>query len=282
MSSPSSEPAVSRVSLFALPALSLRSGQGVSWLAYVGLAEQEKAASFSHPDEALAFAAQHTLMRVLAAQLLGVRPTSAADIPVDRSCLLCGKSPSHGKPRIEGVNFSMARSLGLAAGAVAGPGACLGVDLVQLRGNYYDSFDALALAPYEKRVVKSLAKEQAQLVRHLLWVGKEAVLKATGYGLALAPAQVMFSLPPLPQTLEEAQGLAAQAKAFLPADPSQGQNPLEPEDAQQTISFWVTWQVLEGKYLLAVASDRPHELTSHLVTSPLEVRRGLEADGFLP
>lgn len=280
MFSPSSEPAVSRVSLFALPALSLRSGQGVSWLAYVGLAEQEKAASFSHPDEALAFAAQHTLMRVLAAQLLGVRPTSAADIPVDRSCLLCGKSPSHGKPKIEGVNFSMARSLGLAAGAVAGPGVSLGVDLVQLRGNYYDSFDALALAPYEKRVVKSLTKEQAQLVRHLLWVGKEAVLKATGHGLALAPAQVMFSLPPLPQTLEEAQGLTAQARVLFPTGAGDGEG--QPETDQQAASFWVTWQVLEGKYLLAVASDQPHELTSHLVASPIEVRRGLEADGFLP
>lgn len=280
MSSPSSQLAATRVSLFALPALSLRSGQGVSWLAYVGLAEQEKAASFSHPDEALAFAAQQTLMRVLAAQVLDVRPTSAADIPVDRSCLICGTSSSHGKPRIEGVNFSMARSLGLAAGALARPGVSLGLDLVQLRGNYYDSFDSLALAPYEKRVVKSLTKEQAQLVRHLLWVGKEAILKASGYGLALAPAQVMFSLPPLPQTLAEAHGLSAQAKALFPAGAGNGEGQLETD--QQATSFWVTWQILEDKYLLAVASDQPHELTSHLVTSPIEVRRGLEADGFLP
>lgn len=257
--------ASAQLTLFSMPAETLRTGHGVSWLAYVGIEEQVKAAEFKNPDEALAFAAQHTLMRCMAATLLGVKATAAADIAVDRTCLLCGSGQPHGKPRIEGVNLSMARALGLAAGVTGPTGLSIGLDLITVRGSYYDSFDRIALADYEKRVVASLPAAEAALARHLLWGAKEAVLKATGYGLALAPSTVMLALPPLPAALEDAHGLTARASVQLPGE-------------AQPRTYWVTWQVHEGTYLLAVASDQPHALTSHRVTTPLMVRRALEQE----
>ncbi|WP_237207597.1 4'-phosphopantetheinyl transferase family protein [Rothia nasimurium] len=263
--SATAEAASAQLTLFCMPAETLRTGHGVSWLAYVGLAEQARAAEFKNPDEALAFAAQHTLMRCMAASHLGVKATSASEIPVDRTCLLCVSSQPHGKPRIEGVNLSMARALGLAAGVTGPAGLSIGLDLITVRGSYYDSFDRIALADYEKRVVASLPTAEAALARHLLWSAKEAVLKATGYGLALAPSTVMLALPPLPAALEDAHGLTARASVQLPGE-------------AQPRTYWVTWQVHEGTYLLAIASDQPHALTSHRVTAPLMVRRALEQE----
>lgn len=263
--SATAEAASAQLTLFCMPAETLRTGHGVSWLAYVGLAEQARAAEFKNPDEALAFAAQHTLMRCMAASHLGVKATSASEIPVDRACLLCTSGQPHGKPRIEGVNLSMARALGLAAGVTGPAGLSIGLDLITVRGSYYDSFDRIALADYEKRVVASLPAPEAALARHLLWSAKEAVLKATGYGLALEPKKVMLALPPLPAALEQAQGLTARASVHLPGE-------TEPR------TYWITWQVHEGTYLLAVASNCPHTLTVYAVTTPLMVRRVLDQE----
>lgn len=255
------------LTLLTLPAQSLRSGHGVSWLAYVGFAEQSRAAEFTHPDDALAFAAQHTLMRCLAASLLGVKPTAAADIPVDRSCTLCSHAPrpaaaTHGKPRIEGVNLNMARTQGLAAGVLAPETITVGLDLVAARGSYYDSFDRIALADHEKQVVASLPADRASLARHMLWCAKEAVLKATGYGLVLQPRSVLLSLPLIPAQLDQAHGLTARASLLLP-------------EADQPQNFWVSWQVEDPHYLLAVATSTPHQITQHTVTTPLTVKRAL-------
>lgn len=267
MSYPAADSAqpVAPLTVLALPALALRTGHGVSWLAYVGLAEQMRAAEFSNPDDALAFAAQHTLMRCMAATLLEVKPTAASDIPVDRSCPLCSSGQPHGKPRIKGTNLSMARSLGLAVGLSAPVGVTAGVDVVRLRGSYYDSFDGLSLTPAEKQKVAALTGEAADLARHLLWSAKEAVLKATGFGLGIPPRSVDVALDHFPQSAP-AMGhdlLTARARLTPPAS-STVQLPQE---------FWVSWTVYDGDYLLAVASSSPHVLTLHTVQTPLAVKR---------
>lgn len=98
------------VRVFTMPASVLYSGHSASWLTYVGLEEQEKAASYRIREDAVNYAAQHTLMRCIAASALDVRPTQASEILVDRSCLLCDSDEPHGKPRIEGMSLSMARA----------------------------------------------------------------------------------------------------------------------------------------------------------------------------
>lgn len=254
------------VYLFLLPSQALRSGQGVSWLAYVGLAEQIRAAEFTHPDEALAYASQQTLMRCLAASRLGVKATQAAEIPVDRSCSLCqaqGPANLHGKPKISGVNLSMARSLSLVLGALGPQDLELGVDVIAFKPGFYDNFDSIALLDQEKERLATLSDQQAQIARHLFWAGKEAVLKSSGYGLALAPRQVELILPQLPQDFSQIEGLTGQALAYLPG-------------RAEPLSYWISYQAYQDSHLLALATDRPHRPISQLVSTPLMVRRALE------
>lgn len=235
----------------------------MSWLAYVGMSEQKRAAEFATSEEAMSYAAQHTLMRCIAATILGVRDAEAAQIPVDLTCHICHRSPTHGKPQIEGVNLNMARALGLVAGVYSASAATIGVDLITVRGNYFDGFDRIALADYEKRVVEALAPEQARLVRQMLWCAKEAVLKASGYGLAVNPSQVMISLPSLPSEASQLDGLTARAQAYLPY-------------AEEPVPFWITWQVYNSSHLVAVAVDRPHRLETYRVTAPYMVKRAFK------
>ncbi|WP_421084365.1 4'-phosphopantetheinyl transferase superfamily protein [Rothia nasimurium] len=256
---------VAPLTLLALPALALRTGHGVSWLAYVGLAEQMRAAEFNNPEDALAFAAQHTLMRCMAATLLEVKPTAASEIPVDRSCPLCSSNQPHGRPRIKGTNLSMARSLGLAVGLSAPVGIAAGVDVVRLRGSYYDSFDGLSLTPTEKQRITALPGESADFARHLLWSAKEAVLKATGFGLGIPPRSVEIDLDHFPLSAPTVGDglLSARAQLTLP----------EGTGAQVPLEFWVSWTVYEGQYVLAVASSSPHHLNLQTVQTPLAVKR---------
>lgn len=251
-----------RLALFLMPPETLRSGHGVSWLAYVGMTEQKRAAEYASPEEAMSYAAQHTLMRCIAATVLGVRDAEASQIPVDRSCNLCLKSASHGKPRLEGVNLNMARALGLAAGVYSASDTALGIDLITVRDHYFDGFDRIALADYEKRAVDSLLPDQARLVRQMLWCAKEAVLKASGHGLSVKPNQVMLALPPLPTDIGSVHGLTAGAKAYLP-------------EQAEAVPFWITWQVYEDTHLVAVASKGPHHLEAQKVTAPYMVKRAL-------
>lgn len=254
------------LTLFLMPPETLKSGHGVSWLAYVGLTEQKRAAACATPEEAISYAAQQTLLRCIAASVLGVRDGDAAQIPVDRSCDICHRSLTHGKPHIEGVNLNMARALGLVAGLYSTSDTALGTDLITVRGNYFDGFDRIALAGYEQRVVDSLNPDQARLVRQMLWCAKEAVLKASGYGLAISPNRVMLALPPLPSELSQLQGLSTRAQAHLPQQ-------------EEPITFWITWQIYSNSHLVAVASNQPHQLETHRVTAPYMVKRALKA-GF--
>lgn len=250
------------LTLFLMPPETLRSGHGVSWLAYVGMTEQRRAAEYATPEEAMSYAAQQSLMRCIAATVLGVKDTEAAQIPVDRSCRICSRSATHGKPRIQGVNLNMARALGLAAGIHSLSDTAVGIDLLTIRGQYVDGFDSIALADYEKRVVDSLTPDQARLVRQMLWCAKEAVLKASGHGLSVNPSQVLLALPPLPENIGQVHGLSARAKAYLPG-------------REEAVPFWITWQVYQGTHLLAIASAAPHRLEVHQVTAPYMVKRVL-------
>lgn len=254
-----------QVSLFVLPAAALRTGHGVSWLAYVGIAEQVRAAEFKNPDDALAFATQHTLMRCIAATVLGIKATAAADIPLDRTCRLCGQDAQHGKPRITGMEFNMSRTQGMVAGAVTRSSTSLGVDIERIRGSYFSGFDRIALTPQEKEALASLPESAAQVVRHLLWTAKEAVLKATGHGLAAGPSSVELDVSALPKTFESATAFYTRAVLSLPGEAFR--------------VFEVSWQVIDGDYVLALASDGGHRVNLHRVSTPLEVRRQLERAG---
>lgn len=246
-----------------MPAAVLYSGHSASWLTYVGLEEQEKAAGYRNRDDAVSYAAQHTLMRCIAASALDVRATQAAEIPVDRSCTLCDTGELHGKPRIEGISLNMARAQGIATGVFSTHAdVVLGVDIEKMRGNYYAGFDNISLRPEEKELLSSYSVSTQNVLRLMLWTGKQAVLKATGHGLSVNPSAVALDLSGIPQDVEAPLTFDAPAVLALPGKELSG--------------FHVTWRAYED-YAIAIASDGPVEVQLYAVSTPLEVKRAIQS-----
>lgn len=123
------------------------------------------------------------------------------DAGVDRStltvvhrCAACG-GVNHGKPEIvealeAGLHVSVSYSAGLVCAAVGSQGP-VGVDV--------ESVSALGRAPVADVLLSPSERGSAvPWSSHALartWVRKEALLKATGYGLAVAPSSFAVPLP---------------------------------------------------------------------------------------
>lgn len=138
------------------------------WTASIGHARR--------PGSATEFA------RVVLGALLHLKPHL---VPLRRSCRRCG-STEHGKPYVLGhpIHFS-ASAAGNRAAVATGPGP-LGIDLVRLADIGPDA--AYAILGDEEWASDSRALAT-------LWARKEAILKATGDGLAIDPRDVRVSPP---------------------------------------------------------------------------------------
>jgi 4'-phosphopantetheinyl transferase len=116
---------------------------------------------------------------------------------VDRSCLRCGAQ--HGKPWLPAapdVHLSVAHSGDCIAVAVA-RGTPIGVDVeavVQL-GSALDILLGATLAVEERAALAGRAEEERDRGFTTYWARKEAVLKATGDGLA-SPMEELVVSPP--------------------------------------------------------------------------------------
>jgi 4'-phosphopantetheinyl transferase len=150
--------------------------------AYLSAAEAASSRRFRRAEDRRDYSASHALFRLLAAWRLGLGPGAAAGLRVHRACSGCG-STEHGKPAVEGVALSLSRSHG-AVMAAAGPAAAdLGADIEKTPAAVFPGFDEFALAAGEVHGLSDAGRIR-------LWVAKEAVLKAAGVGLALAPSAV--------------------------------------------------------------------------------------------
>jgi 4'-phosphopantetheinyl transferase len=120
------------------------------------------------------------LLAADAAELLG-RP-----VAVGHHCVRCG-ADDHGAPFLVGaprLHVSLARAGGLSIVALTEAGR-VGVDVERDDAAGFDGFAAAALHPDER------ARSPLEGTR--TWVRKEAVLKATGRGLAVDPRRVRVS-----------------------------------------------------------------------------------------
>ncbi len=184
-----------RVQIFALPTRTMYGSLRFSWLSYLGLAEQQHAAQLPTPTAAVSYMSTQALMRAIAATRRNVPSSAASEIEVDRTCTLCTSGKKHGKPRIAGVNFNMSQVHPLVVGAFSrNPELTLGVDVETLEARLFSGFARLALSDEERSFHEGVAQERPASSLHILslalWTAKEAVLKATGYGLSVVPALV--------------------------------------------------------------------------------------------
>lgn len=218
-----------RVQIFALPTRTMYGPLRFSWLSYLGLAEQQHAAQLPTPAAAVSYLSTQALMRAMAAARLDVPSSAASEIEVDRSCTLCTSGKKHGKPRIAGVNFNMSQVNPLVVGAFSrNPSAVLGVDIETMDARLFSGFARLALSDEERAFYERVAQEHPasalRLLSLALWTAKEAVLKATGHGLSVAPSlvRVQFS-EQLLDALEAALGAESpEGPARGPKDPGVG------------------------------------------------------------
>ncbi|CAN7485512.1 4'-phosphopantetheinyl transferase family protein [Arthrobacter sp. LjRoot14] len=143
---------------------------------------------FRRTEDQTDYQASHALFRLLAAWSLGLSPREAAALPIARRCGGCGGT-EHGKPSVPGVCLSLSRSHGAVMVAAGPEGSILGADIERLPEQVFDGFDDFTAAPSERALLRSASVTD----RMLLWVAKEAVLKAAGVGLAVEPSSVALT-----------------------------------------------------------------------------------------
>ncbi len=159
--------------------------------------ERERLVRHRRPEDRARSLVGAALARVLLARELACSPQ---DVPLDRTCPRCGEQ--HGKPRLRGAG-DLELSIAHAAadvGVVVTRGAPVGLDVDRAdgRGPRPDAaLLPLVLSPTELSRWPAAAG-WPELLR--VWVRKEAVGKALGHGLALAPESfsVMSTSGPAP------------------------------------------------------------------------------------
>ena len=134
------------------------------------------------------------LLRRAAADLTG---SAAQDVRIGRWCRSCARLGDHGRPVAldpggrpdPGVHLSASHAgdVVLVAATTAGP---VGVDVERAAGVGFEGFDDAVLTGRERERLLALPAGDREEARARTWTRKEAVLKATGHGLAVAPARV--------------------------------------------------------------------------------------------
>jgi 4'-phosphopantetheinyl transferase len=119
-------------------------------------------------------------------------------------CPRCGRS--HGRPVVVAphtavrwhVSMSHTSRQVIVAATDAGP---VGVDVERTAASVFEGFDGVALTNAERTEIERCAPSARAKARAVYWARKEAVLKATGFGLAVDPAALEVSAPHLPAAL---------------------------------------------------------------------------------
>lgn len=129
------------------------------------------------------------LQRLMLGRYLDVDPALVA---IARSCDSCG-SPAHGRPSSAAtdvrLDYSVSHSGQWVAMAVVGPGR-VGFDLELPNDEGLDDLAGYILGEEELPSYRRIPASERSCWLYRTWTRKEAVLKATGTGLSVEPAQV--------------------------------------------------------------------------------------------
>lgn len=155
--------------------------------------ERSRAAAFRFPGLTQRYAATWSAARALLAARLDIAPDL---VPIVRRCVACGAS-THGKPLVDvrrvgrPIHFNVTHSAQRALVAIAD--VPVGVDLEEddqaADPATLDAVSQVVLTAGERDAIAGLADQPFAQGRAVLraWVRREAVVKALGVGLALAP-----------------------------------------------------------------------------------------------
>jgi 4'-phosphopantetheinyl transferase len=189
---------------------SLRAGECQIWwarpvaehgalLALLDAGERGRWSRFHRDEDRARYLAAHALARIVLAGHLGA---SAAGLGFATVCGQCGGT-DHGKPQLRaagGIAFSLSHSGERVVLAVARD-AAVGVDVERLnaRRDVAGLIPAVLSAAEQHTIAVPAAAGALALLRY--WTRKEALLKATGHGLAIAPATITVTPPDAPPAL---------------------------------------------------------------------------------
>lgn len=153
--------------------------------ALLSAAEVERMNRYRATADRDRFAAAWSLTRRRLARLIGTSPSA---LHFDRSCEHCG-DPRHGRPRLRdgGPQFSISHSADRVLLAVHSDRP-IGADVERI-GRNVDRIRRYVLHPDEPPDTAGL-----ELLR--LWVRKEALIKASGHGLARAMTTINLAADP--------------------------------------------------------------------------------------
>ncbi len=161
--------------------------------------ERERARGYKHTPDRARFVLGRGLAKLAVAQIADVEPES---VRLTATCRHCGGP--HGRPEVDTLDGRMRLSIthsGTRVGvAVTWDIECgLDIEQVALRGG---GPPRNALSPTERTVLDAIPHDEQVGAFIRTWTRKEAVLKATGDGLMLSPADLTMSPPWQPARLD--------------------------------------------------------------------------------
>ncbi|MCX4819029.1 4'-phosphopantetheinyl transferase superfamily protein [Streptomyces sp. NBC_01142] len=157
--------------------------------------EATRHAALRNPASRALHLTAHALARAVAAPQLGLEPH---ELELTVVCKHCGGP--HGKPQPpDPLRLSLSHSGGRVVVALA-HSTPVGVDVEEI-SPYVNDVAERVLAPQERVVLAALpeAERPAGFIRY--WTRKEALLKSTGDGLAVAPDLLRVTAPDAPPRL---------------------------------------------------------------------------------
>ncbi|WP_242902543.1 4'-phosphopantetheinyl transferase family protein [Actinomadura terrae] len=179
--------------------------------------ERERYDRFRRPADRARFVTGRFLARTVLAEVTGL---AVGEITFSTDCPHCGAS--HGKPRLpgHGVDFSLSHSGDRVVLAIT-EGSGIGVDVEQESDRDVERLAEMVLAAAEREALAALPPERRRSAFHAYWSRKEAILKATGHGLAASMSAIHLSPPDAPAEVVAWDGDAAVSPVRL-ADLSAG------------------------------------------------------------
>lgn len=180
-----------RISVFSIPSRGLDAATLTPLTLLLDATEQQRLASFKHDETRLQFLVGHALLRHALSRTVRPRhPPSAwqfTQTPSGRPILATPHNNT-------GAQFSLSHTRSLIVCSVT-HGCDIGIDVEFIHDRrHLDALATRVLTRNEQATLQAARPEHRLPTFYQFWTLKEAVLKAAGVGLTIAPARLEFSL----------------------------------------------------------------------------------------